>query len=169
MDNINFKTLKQEPVYEQVMEHFRGLVASGAWGVGTRIPTTAVLAESVGTSPFTVQTALEHLCREGLFERKQRLGTYVAGSARRLTCVGLYFGAELWADPELGSARALYEELRRRWADAGIATRVWIDDRVTSDQTTMPASLQRAIKRREIQALIAPMLNQYDIGWGAQI
>lgn len=165
MRNISFLATKPEPIYGQVMDHIRRLITSGVWPPGMKIPRNIVLAEQIGTSTFSIQTALEHLTREGLFIRKQGLGTYVKGTELCLSSVGIYCGAEFSSSSETQFTQLLCRDLRQKWTDAGIATRFWPDDRIPTEQTSMPVSLERAIRRREIQALVVPLLNACDLEW----
>lgn len=157
------KVVRNEPAYEQVESYIRGLIESGEWPAGVKLPINSVIAERTGTSTFTVQTAMERLCREGLLERKPKVGTYVKGHSARLTCVGVYFGCDLWTSSEFGFHQALYRELRKQWNDMGVRTAVWTDDRMESQQDELLPALRRAIDRREIQAVVAPLINSVDI------
>ncbi len=75
------KTLQAEsssPLYYQLMERIRYDISKGAFPVGSRIPPEHEIETSYGVSRVTVRRALQELTNEGLLERKQGKGTYVA-------------------------------------------------------------------------------------------
>jgi len=153
------------PVSKQVESHIRALILNGKLPAGTRLPSNTDLAKESGTSSFTVQTALARLCREGLLERKPKLGTFVSSNAVRLTSVAFYFGSGIWEHKEMGFTQNVYRQIRSRLEDQGARASVWVDDRPQESQTDIPRSLRRAIERREIQALVALSCNHVDLGW----
>jgi DNA-binding FadR family transcriptional regulator len=69
--------IRQPPLVVQVAEQFRGLIASGDWVIGTRIPGENHLAEELGVSRGTVREALRALSVAGLLEPRVGDGTYV--------------------------------------------------------------------------------------------
>lgn len=62
----------------QLYEGLRDAILRGQFRAGTRMPSTRVLAASLGVSRNTVHTAFEQLILEGLLDGKQGAGTYVA-------------------------------------------------------------------------------------------
>ena len=66
------------PLYMQLMHKLKNELASGVYPVHSRIPSEQELCESCGVSRVTVRKALAELTREGLLERHQGKGTYVA-------------------------------------------------------------------------------------------
>ena len=69
--------VRQPPLVVQVADQFRGLIASGDWAVGARIPGENQLAEELGVSRGTVREALRALSVAGLLEPRVGDGTYV--------------------------------------------------------------------------------------------
>ncbi|MEV6343214.1 FCD domain-containing protein [Actinoplanes sp. NPDC051851] len=69
--------VRQTPLVTQVADQFRGLIASGAWAVGERIPGEIPLAAELGVSRGTVREALRALSVTGLLEPRIGDGTYV--------------------------------------------------------------------------------------------
>jgi DNA-binding FadR family transcriptional regulator len=61
----------------QVIDQLRAQVATGAWPVGTRIPTEPELASSLGVGRNTVREAIRALVHAGVLESRQGSGTYV--------------------------------------------------------------------------------------------
>jgi GntR family transcriptional regulator len=66
------------PLYYQLENVLREKITSGAFGGGERLPTEIELIEQFGVSRITVRQALSALAEEGLIERRQGRGTYVA-------------------------------------------------------------------------------------------
>ena len=85
------------PVYEQVREQIRRMVAAGTLQPGTRLPTIRQLAADLGLAKGTIERAYELLEGDAVIERHGRNGTYVAEhaavSARDLA-IGLEAAAE---------------------------------------------------------------------------
>lgn len=65
------------PLYYQLMEILRAGVYSGEWRVGETIPSEARLCKMFHVSRNTVQKAIEELVNEGVFTRRQGVGTFV--------------------------------------------------------------------------------------------
>src|SRR5262249_35945478 len=61
----------------QVAEQVEGLITSGEWPVGTRIPPENTLVGRLGVSRNTVREALRSLVHTGLLEARPGDGTYV--------------------------------------------------------------------------------------------
>ena len=66
------------PLYYQLENVLREKITSGAFGAGDRLPTEIEFIEQFGVSRITVRQALSALSDEGLIERKQGRGTYIA-------------------------------------------------------------------------------------------
>jgi GntR family transcriptional regulator len=70
---------KHIPLYYQLENLLREKIASGAFAAGDRLPTENDLIRQYGVSRITVRQALTALAEEGLIERRQGRGTFVAG------------------------------------------------------------------------------------------
>lgn len=156
--------VKHAPLHVQVEGYVRNRIVSGELAPGSRLPSTVVLAKETGTSVFTVQRALARLSAEGLLDRKARMATYVRGTAPLMTSAAIYFSRSFFA-PEMGFYQAIARELEGKLAARGVKTAIWTDDRRDGERTEMLPTLRRAIERREIQALIAPLANAEDWKW----
>ena len=66
------------PLYYQLENVLREKITSGSFNGGERLPTEIELIEQYGVSRITVRQALSALAEDGLIERKQGRGTYVA-------------------------------------------------------------------------------------------
>ncbi len=73
------------PLYYQLENVLREKITSGTFASGGRIPTEIELIKQYNVSRITVRQALRSLAEDGLIERRQGRGTYVAErkSARR--------------------------------------------------------------------------------------
>jgi GntR family transcriptional regulator len=66
------------PLYYQLENVLREKITSGAFASGDRLPTESELIKQYGVSRITVRQALSTLAEEGLIERQQGRGTFVA-------------------------------------------------------------------------------------------
>ncbi|MBS0444834.1 MAG: histidine utilization repressor [Proteobacteria bacterium] len=64
--------------YEAVKASLRGRIAAGGWRPGVRLPSERELVAQFGCARMTVHRALRELEDEGLIERRQGSGSYVA-------------------------------------------------------------------------------------------
>jgi GntR family histidine utilization transcriptional repressor len=67
-----------EPQYLKVKNHLREGIAAGRWVAGDLLPSEAELTQTFGVSRMTVNRALRELTAEGLVQRMQGVGTFVA-------------------------------------------------------------------------------------------
>jgi GntR family transcriptional regulator len=65
------------PVYRQIQDQLRFLVASGVLATGAELPSTRALAAELGLNPMTVSKAYALLEREGVLERRPGLALVV--------------------------------------------------------------------------------------------
>jgi len=66
------------PIYIQIVNQVKHLVASGRLSAGEEIPPIRVLAETLVVNPNTVARAYLELERAGIVTKRQGAGTYVA-------------------------------------------------------------------------------------------
>lgn len=64
--------------YERVMAHIRDRIASGEWGPGFAIPSTARLATDLGVSASTIGKAVLALRLTGELVSRKGSGVFVA-------------------------------------------------------------------------------------------
>lgn len=69
------------PLADQVIARLRTEIASGAWPVGSRIPTEPELVERLGVARNTVREAVRALAHNGLLDIRQGSGTYVIATS----------------------------------------------------------------------------------------
>lgn len=68
------------PIWKQIEEGMRRLVASGALKPGAAVPSVRDLARDLQVNPATVVRAYQHLVEAGLLAVKRGEGTFVADS-----------------------------------------------------------------------------------------
>jgi DNA-binding GntR family transcriptional regulator len=78
------------PVYAQLAQILRRLIASGTLKPGARIPSEASLAKQHDVSPMTVRQAVGVLVEEGLVNRVHGSGTFV----KRVEVAATHFGLD---------------------------------------------------------------------------
>ncbi len=74
---IHIDTKKGVPLYFQIMEEIKHLVASGQLNPGDKLPTVRQLAVELAINPNTVAKAYDELRREGILDVRQGIGTFV--------------------------------------------------------------------------------------------
>jgi len=75
---IHISTSDGVPIYLQIVNQVKYLVAAGRLGPGEELPPIRVLAEQLLVNPNTVARAYLELEREGLVLKKHGSGTYVS-------------------------------------------------------------------------------------------
>ncbi|MDO4435270.1 MAG: GntR family transcriptional regulator [Cardiobacteriaceae bacterium] len=70
--------MKKIPVYQNIKNIILEHIHQGIWRVGQAIPTELALTEQFQVSRMTVNRALKELTEEGILERRQGSGTFVA-------------------------------------------------------------------------------------------
>src|SRR5882724_157074 len=65
-------------VTDEAIERIRGLIVSGEWGPGTRLPREADLAKQLGLSRNSLREAVRALSLARVLEVRQGDGTYVS-------------------------------------------------------------------------------------------
>lgn len=75
------------PLYQQIYADIKGLIKSGVYKVGDKIPSESELSQEYSVSRITVRRAIEDLCADGYLSKKQGRGTFVGASRlyRRLS------------------------------------------------------------------------------------
>ncbi len=154
-----------EPKHRQVTERVREAILCGEIPTGTRLPTLQELARRFGVSYFTVQTALTPLVKEGVLMRKRRVGTIVAAQMPRLLSVGIYYSGDSLTESFGGFYRALQRELQNGLAAEKIEGMLYVDTRSTSGQRQPLLALVRAVEKRDIRCLLAPLVNDSELSW----
>jgi GntR family transcriptional regulator len=69
------------PIYQQIVQQIKGLVAAGRLVPGEELPAIRVLAEQLLVNPNTVARAYRELAAAGVLTNRRTAGTYVAEGA----------------------------------------------------------------------------------------
>ena len=72
------------PIYLQIVNQVKYLVASGRLAPGEELPAIRVLAERLVVNPNTVARAYRELELAGVVEKRRTAGTYVSDAGSRL-------------------------------------------------------------------------------------
>src|SRR5258706_15415896 len=75
---MNAARRKRSLSYETVKTSIQHRIADGGWQPGVRLPSERELVQEFGCARMTVHRALRELEAEGLIERRQGSGSYVA-------------------------------------------------------------------------------------------
>jgi GntR family transcriptional regulator len=78
---IRIESSSGVPITRQIADQIRNHCASGSLTVGDRLPSVRQLARDLTVNPNTILHVYERLTAEGLLERRQGDGTYVARSS----------------------------------------------------------------------------------------
>ena len=73
--------LRRSPLVEQAIDRLREQITSGAWPVGSRLPSEATLAAELGVGRSTIREAIRALASTGMVESRQGAGTFVRSAA----------------------------------------------------------------------------------------
>ncbi len=80
MKNLRVDTKDPTPLWSQIEEGMRRLVASGGLLAGQPVPSVRDLARDLRINPATVSKAYQRLTEAGLFEVRRGEGTFVTVS-----------------------------------------------------------------------------------------
>src|SRR3954447_11385581 len=72
---------RAEPLAGRVIAELRHQITSGAWPVGSRIPTEPELVTQLGVARNTVREAVRALAHNGLLDIRQGSGTWVVATS----------------------------------------------------------------------------------------
>lgn len=68
----------EAPIYQQIMEQIKAMIATGVLKAGDKLPSVRELAVEAGVNPNTMQKALSELERDGLLCSKRTSGRFVS-------------------------------------------------------------------------------------------
>ena len=105
------------PIYRQVIDQTRRLVASGRLVPGDKLPSVRAVATELGVNPMTVSKAYSMLDQAGIVVRRHGIGMVVAmASAQRALALEPEAHALVGNAKELGMSRAdLVAQIERIW------------------------------------------------------
>ncbi|MGG4178267.1 GntR family transcriptional regulator [Virgibacillus pantothenticus] len=75
---IHLSKTSREPIYHQIENQIKTLIASGQLAEGDMLPSIRALAKDLETSVITIRRAYQNLEYQGFIQTTQGKGTYVA-------------------------------------------------------------------------------------------
>ena len=109
-DELLIQPSSAEPIYRQIAQQVRRLIASGRLSPGDEIPSVRDVAGRHAVNPMTVSRAYSQLETEGLLERRRGKGMVVAALRGRAQS----------ADRRLQHLQPKLEELARQARELGL-------------------------------------------------
>lgn len=82
--DLRISTSDGVPIYLQIVNQIKYLVASGRWATDAELPAIRVLAERLLINPNTVARAYRELEQLGIVEKRRTAGTFVAAAGSPL-------------------------------------------------------------------------------------
>lgn len=118
----------QTPLYQQLKQRILQLIATGALGASTPLPTEKQLCERFGLSRATVRRCFKDLVDEGRVTRRRGQGTFVQDPAKGDGRSGaeLSFSSEMESAGRTAASRVL--GLRKRESSKGVSRRLGLPD-----------------------------------------
>jgi len=120
------------PIWRQIEQGVKRLVASGALAPGAALPSVRGLAQELGVNPMTVAKAYQRLAEAGVAESRKGEGTFVSArpglrtkgerdralrhEADRFASAALTIGVD--EEEAHGELRSAFGRLRRRGGNA---------------------------------------------------
>lgn len=80
---MEWKFNNEAPIYQQIMEQIKAMIATGELKAGDKLPSVRELAVEAEVNPNTMQKALSELEREGLLCSKRTSGRYVSENSEK--------------------------------------------------------------------------------------
>jgi GntR family transcriptional regulator len=149
------------PIYVQISDAIRALIASGDLPPDSVLPPSGILCERFGTTRMTLRQAYAVLEREGLLDPQRGRGTFVRRPriARTLSDM-IGFSEEMLAQGKRPSSRLLNFEL----GEPSEAARAFLaEDRVYRiERLRLADGVPIAIEEAQILASICPGLEHFD-------
>lgn len=97
--SIELDRTSRAPIYQQVAGQIREQICTGRLPAGARLPTIRHLAQQLGVTRLTVQTAYAELQSSGLLEATVGRGTFVSAEAARSHAAPAFAGATAGVTP----------------------------------------------------------------------
>ncbi|BCW92792.1 hypothetical protein EG19_07315 [Thermoanaerobaculum aquaticum] len=121
--NLNLDPTDPTPLWSQLAQRLRELVATGRLAPGDPVPSVRVLARQLTLNPATVSKALQALVAEGVFTVRRGEGTFVApdpprmsDQQRRQALAKAAFGYAVQARTLRASLGEAQDALAQQWA-----------------------------------------------------
>src|SRR5947209_19567104 len=105
--HLHISAADETPIYLQIVQQIKSLVAAGRLAPGEELPPIRALAEQLTVNANTVARAYRELAAAGVLTNRRTAGTYVAAAGEALAreqCLGALAGR---VDALLAEARLL--------------------------------------------------------------
>jgi GntR family transcriptional regulator len=112
---FDIKPTDAAPIWRQIEEGMRRMIALGALGPGDAVPSVRELAQDLRVNPNTVARAYQRLTEHGVFAVRRGEGTFVAATP---------------SQPKRAERNEALREASLRYAGAAIAIGASLDDAV---------------------------------------
>jgi GntR family transcriptional regulator len=126
------------PIWRQIEENVRNLVASGALRPSTSMPSVRELARGLAVNPATVAKAYQRLTDAGVLAVRRGDGTYVASAPPALSAAQLHERLHAEALRYASLAATLGATVQQATAALESAWRAFNAGRRTADKTAVP-------------------------------
>ena len=111
---MNIKVQKNSPVpiYHQIKEQLKNLIAAGELKPGDALPSESIWAKELGISRMTMRAALTHLVNEGEIIRHKGRGTFIAPGKTKVTTFEskMFSLTELLKDMDFSIGKKILEQ-----------------------------------------------------------
>ena len=75
--NLLPKTEENKPIYQQIVDHVKGLITTGELTIGAKLPSIRQLSQELQVSVITTKRAYEELARENFITTLPSKGSFV--------------------------------------------------------------------------------------------
>jgi DNA-binding transcriptional regulator YhcF (GntR family) len=141
LDGLAIDRKADVPIGVQLAWALRSRIADGRYSAGQRLPGLRDLAEATGVNVNTVRAVYQRLEQDGLIDRQQGSGTFVAAAPRRAAAVGTI------------TANAAHEARETGVDPREVAAALYIEDAAAPAENTEEQSEQT--RRRSLRSQIA--------------
>ena len=108
----------RRPIYEQIVERFEELMATGALEEGSQLPSVRSLAMELSINPNTIQRAYAELERRGVIYAAKGRGNFISDDTAALCQRRLEeIGAQVHALADQARALGAEEKQIRGWVE----------------------------------------------------
>ncbi|MHB9130013.1 MAG: GntR family transcriptional regulator [Armatimonadota bacterium] len=165
MKIASFSPIQPKSIRRQLTEHLREQILSGQITPGSKLPSTAALAEEWQLPVPTVQAALTPLVKAGLLVRQAGVGTVVLDHRRTLTAVGIYFHTQTVADSSNLFLNALHAQLTQLLQAKGVEPVFISDPRPEAERDQPYLPLVQLAEKGLIRGLVATRVDYSYLSW----
>lgn len=141
LDGLAIDRKADVPIGVQLTWAMRSRIAEGRYAAGQRLPGLRDLAEATGVNVNTVRAVYQRLEQDGLIDRQQGSGTFVAASPQRAAAVGTI------------TANAAHEARETGVDPREVAAALYVDDAAEPAEPAEEQSQQA--RRRSLRSQIA--------------